>query len=79
LTHHGLDSGEATTFPLIVFSTAPLDFEKAFDRIEWDFLFTALTKLGFSNTWVRWVHTLYHEASSTIRINGEAGLVFQLA
>jgi hypothetical protein len=56
-----------------------LDFEKAFDKIEWDFLFTALTKLGFNSTWVRWVRTLYHEASLAIRINGEAGPVFQLA
>ncbi len=56
-----------------------LDFEKAFDKIEWNFLFTALSKLGFSNTWVRWVRTLYHEATSAIRINGEAGPVFQLA
>jgi hypothetical protein len=55
------------------------DFEKAFDRIEWNFLFTALSKLGFNNTWVRWVHTLYLHATSAIRINGEAGLVFQLA
>jgi hypothetical protein len=30
-----------------------LNFEKAFDRIEWGFLFTALSKLGFSDTWVR--------------------------
>jgi mannosylglycoprotein endo-beta-mannosidase len=56
-----------------------LDFEKAFDRIEWNFLFTALSKLGFNNTWVRWVRTLYLHATFTIRINGEAGLVFQLA
>jgi len=56
-----------------------LDFEKAFDRIEWNFLFIALSKLGFNNTWVRWVHTLYLHATSAIRINGEAGPVFQLA
>lgn len=53
-----------------------LDFEKAFDRIEWDFLFSALTKLGFNSTWVKWIRTLYREASSTIRINGEAGPTF---
>ncbi len=27
-----------------------LNFEKAFDRIEWGFLFSALAKLGFSET-----------------------------
>jgi hypothetical protein len=27
-----------------------LDFEKTFDRIEWNFLFTALSKLGFNST-----------------------------
>ncbi len=36
-----------------------LDFEKAFDRIEWDFIFKALTVLGFSDTWVHWVKSLY--------------------
>ncbi len=55
-----------------------LDFEKAFDRIEWNFLFTALSKLGFNSTWVRWVRTLYLHATSVIRINEEARLVFQL-
>ncbi len=56
-----------------------LDFEKAFDRIEWDFLFMALTKLGFSDTWVRWVRSLYHAASSTIKVNGAIGPEFQLS
>jgi hypothetical protein len=56
-----------------------LDFEKAFDRIEWGFLFTALSKLGFNDTWVRWVGSLYQSASSTIKVNGIAGPDFQLA
>ncbi len=50
-----------------------LDFDKTFDRIEWDFLFTALHKLGFNDTWVRWTRTLYHSASSTIKVNGTTG------
>jgi len=36
-----------------------LDFEKAFDKIEWGFLFTALAKSGFGGTWVNWVGSLY--------------------
>jgi len=56
-----------------------LDFEKAFDRIEWGFLFTALAKLGFSGTWVSWVGSLYQTASSTIKVNGAIRPDFQLA
>jgi hypothetical protein len=36
-----------------------LDFEKAFDRIEWDFLFPTLSKLGFCPTWIQWISSLY--------------------
>jgi len=56
-----------------------LDFEKAFNRIEWDFLFKALDKLGFNPTWVHWVASLYRDATSAIKVNGVAGPNFQLA
>jgi hypothetical protein len=55
-----------------------LDFKKAFDRIEWDFLFKALEKLGFSRTWIHWVSSLYKEATSAIKINGLPGPDFKL-
>jgi hypothetical protein len=56
-----------------------LDFEKAFDRIEWGFLFEALAKLGFCNQWIHWVRSLYHSDSSAIKLNGVVGSSFPLA
>jgi len=56
-----------------------LDFEKAFDRIEWGFLFVALEKLRFGDTWIQWVKALYKEASSIVKMNSETRLDFQLA
>jgi hypothetical protein len=56
-----------------------LDFEKAFDKIEWNFLFSAMDHIGFNNTWIKWVRTLYREASSAIKVNGVVGPTFQLA
>ncbi len=56
-----------------------LDFEKAFDKIEWSFLFEALAKLGFCPKWIRWVSSLYTSASLTIKLNGVEGSAFPLA
>jgi mannosylglycoprotein endo-beta-mannosidase len=56
-----------------------LNFEKAFDRIEWGFLFDALAKLGFATQWIHWVRSLYHSASSSIKLNGVVGSSFPLA
>jgi len=50
-----------------------LDFEKTFNRIERGFLFTALSELGFSPEWIKWVSSLYWLASSLVKVNGESG------
>jgi hypothetical protein len=55
-----------------------LDVEQTFDIIEWDFLFLALSKLGFSPEWVKWVLALYWHSTFEIKINGEIGEVFSL-
>lgn len=47
-----------------------LDFEKAYDRINWKFLEAAMRKLGFSETWVKWTSSLYRDAEFTVLVNG---------
>jgi hypothetical protein len=56
-----------------------LDFEKAFDIIEWGFLFGALERLGFGSTWIQWIRAFYRGVTSAVRMNGESGLDFRLA
>ena len=37
-----------------------LDFEKAYDRVDWSFLRGTMEKLGFPNQWLTVVSTLYN-------------------
>ena len=37
-----------------------LDFEKAFDSLEWNFICETLKFLGFGDTIVKWFTTLYY-------------------
>jgi len=47
-----------------------IDMEKAFDRMEWDFLFTIMLKLGFHPTWVNWIQICVSSVSFSILLNG---------
>jgi len=55
------------------------NFEKTFGRIEWGFLFIALSKLGFNPKWIKWVSSLYWLASSLVKVNGESEKDFKLS
>lgn len=55
-----------------------LDFEKAYDRVSWKFLFQAMERMGFSITWINQVMSLNTNASAAIIINGEQSTTFRL-
>lgn len=47
-----------------------LDIKKTFDSLEWNFLLHVLRCFGFSETFIKWVHTLLHSTKLSILING---------
>lgn len=47
-----------------------LEFEKAFDRVDWDFLLYLLGRMGFGNRWKRWIKGCMSSAHFSILING---------
>ena len=55
-----------------------LDAHKAFDRIEFDYLFTALDKFGFSSGFISWIKLLYSAPQAAVRTNGNISKYFSL-
>lgn len=47
-----------------------LDFNKAFDRVEHEYLFRTLEEFGFGCRIVEWIKLLYRDAKSRVKVNG---------
>ena len=47
-----------------------IDIEKAFDTLEWDFIFFALKKYNFGPKIIKWIKTCYQNIFSTVINNG---------
>lgn len=62
-----------TNTPAAVLS---LDQEKAFDRVDWPFLFRVLEHCGFGPSFVSWVKLLYSGIRSAVLINGYTSQAF---
>ena len=55
-----------------------LDAEKAFDRVEWDFLFATLRRFGFGERFIAWVKLLYTSPLASVRTNDISSPYFEL-
>jgi mannosylglycoprotein endo-beta-mannosidase len=54
-----------------------LDFEKAYDKVRWNFMMEVLRKKNFSGKWVDWMKQIIEGGKVGININGEAGGFFR--
>jgi hypothetical protein len=50
-----------------------LDFEKAYDKVNWDFLFLCLQNRGFGNKWLMRMHMVIEGGTVIVRINNQIG------
>lgn len=56
-----------------------LDVEKAFDHVEWDFLFFVLKKFGFGKTFTNWIQLLYSSPQASVITNQMRSQNFSLS
>ncbi len=55
-----------------------IDFEKAFDSLNWNFLFAALKHVNFGDKIIQYIKMLYNNIELTVINNGNTGDYFKL-
>ncbi len=55
-----------------------LDFEKAYDKVNWTFLQEFMRKIGFLDEWIQWTSSLYKNSESFGVVNGRRGEKFKM-
>ena len=55
-----------------------IDWEKAFDRVNWEFLNKVLTKMKFPRFIIKWIETLYNNIQSLVLVNGHFSNCFDI-
>ena len=54
-----------------------VDFTKAFDSLEWNFMINTLKHFGFNESFINWVKTLYTDIQTCVMNNGWVSEMFK--
>jgi hypothetical protein len=54
-----------------------LDFEKAYDKVQWEFMMEVMRKKDFLDNWLDWMKQIIEGGSVGININGNPGNFFR--
>jgi hypothetical protein len=55
-----------------------LDFSKAYDMLEWDFLFEAMVAIGLPAVFLKFVSLLFKNATANVKVNGALSESFKI-
>ncbi len=55
-----------------------LDLEKAFDRVEHEYLFKIVQQFGFGDNFLKWLKILYKDSKSQVKCNGFITEIFKI-
>ncbi|GKA87022.1 RNA-directed DNA polymerase, eukaryota, reverse transcriptase zinc-binding domain protein [Tanacetum coccineum] len=55
-----------------------VDFEKAFDTVNWKYLDHMLLSLGFGSKWRRWIKMCLHSTRASVLVNGSPSSEFPI-
>ncbi|XP_057448644.1 uncharacterized protein LOC130740150 [Lotus japonicus] len=61
--------------PSLVFK---VDYEKAYDSVQWDFLLCMLQRMNFCNKWVTWIKGSLESNSVSVLVNGSPTQEFKM-
>lgn len=53
-----------------------LDFEKAYDKVDWCYLMKCLKRKGFSERWQKWIKLIVQGGTLCVKINNTCGPYF---
>lgn len=73
LTHETIDWAEHTKQPLIFLK---LDFSKAYNIMEWSFMFRTMREFGFPIEFIGMTELLFQDVAAIVKVNGSQSPAF---